>query len=291
MLVVVKQQGTTLFFAHSDIDGVRCQWQAVLVNVSRQGSEKGSQLASLCRIDGHALTHNIRWELRWKKGQESNTEMTDESDTQDCEGPAIQENKTKYQSRKQEVNWKMQWKNSTSLEKPPPVTVYMHAYREWNIYTITHISYFASQDCTVFDIYTRTPDCLHEVELRGCHSHASITDKNKKTLLTHNNPVAALTPPCWLYGSMDVKQCMSVCYCPAGDLHFSFAVISLTCSFPFFSNVLAAVQNSALTIPRGIATSGPWKKMSRIWIESSVSFSGSVRDVVYMFGSAIYIIF
>lgn len=82
---------------------VRCQWQAALVKVSRQGSEKRSQLASLCRIGGHILTHNMKRELRWKKGQESNTEKTEESDTQDCKGSASQENKTKYQSRKQEV--------------------------------------------------------------------------------------------------------------------------------------------------------------------------------------------
>lgn len=132
-------------------DGVRCQWQAVLVKVSRQGSKKRSQLASLCRTGGHALTLNMKRELRWKKGQESNTEKREEPDTQDCKGSASQENKTRYQSSTQEVEKALEELNFSGKTSTCDCT-FMHVClycRACNIYTLTHVSHGIAQ-CLIF---------------------------------------------------------------------------------------------------------------------------------------------
>lgn len=156
-------------------DGVRCQWQPVLVKVS----ERHLQLPSLCRIGGHALTHNIRWELRWKKGQESNTEKTR------IRHPRLRRSS---QSGKQNQAPKPEAELGNALKEPKRLWKNIHlwlyiymcdAYREWNIYAITHASNSGSRDCSVFDIYTRTLFCFHEVEPRGCHTRANVADKNK----------------------------------------------------------------------------------------------------------------
>lgn len=99
----------------------------------------------------------MKRELRWKKGQESNTEKTEESDTQDGKGSASQENKTRYQSRKQEVENVLEELNFFGKTSTCDCTfMCVCAYRECNIYTVTHLSDFASWDCSMFDIYTRT---------------------------------------------------------------------------------------------------------------------------------------
>lgn len=140
--------------------------------------------------------------------------------------------------------------------------------------TITHVSKFGSRDCSMFDIYTRTLFCLCAVEPRGCHTHANI----------------ARCPHVWLSVSMDAKHCMRVllprCRPP----------LLLCCHFdnvqlPSFKNVLAEVQNSAPTSPRGTLASGSWDTNEQNLDKKLSCYSGNIRDIVDVFSWAIYIIF
>lgn len=108
---------------------------------------------------------------------------------------------------------------------------------------------------------------------------------------SHNNPIAALTRLCSLYVSMDVKQCMRVCYCPRCTPPLLLCCRFNNVQLPSFLNVLAAVQNRAPTIPRGTATSGPWDKNEQNGDRKLSSFSGNIRDIVSVFSWAIHIIF
>lgn len=102
----------------------------------------------------------MKRELRWKKGQESNTEKTEESDTQDCKGSASQENKTS----KQEVENALEELNLSGKTSTCDCTfMYVCLYcRECNTYTVTHLSNVASWDV---DIYTRTVYMKHSYKV------------------------------------------------------------------------------------------------------------------------------
>lgn len=139
----------------------------------------------------------MKRELRWKKGQESNTEKTEESDTQDCKGSASQENKT--QVPEQEAGgWKclgriqLLWENIH-------LWLYIYVCVLIESVTVTHISDFCFMGMLSVWYLHKDADCLHEVQLQ--HTCTDIKDK-KTRFCTHSNPIAALTRLCSLFVSM-----------------------------------------------------------------------------------------
>lgn len=134
----------------------------------------------------------------------------------------------------------------------------------------------------MFDIYTRTLFCLCAVEPRGCHTHANIADKNKESCVLTTITSLPSYARAWLSVSMDAKQCMRVllprCRPP----------LLLCCHFdnvqlPSCKNVLAEVQNSAPTIPRGTLTSGSWDKNEQNLDKKLSCYSGNIRGIVDVF--------
>lgn len=95
----------------------------------------------------------------------------------------------------------------------------------------------------------------------------------------------------WLSVSMDAKQCMRVCYCPAADLHVSFAVISITSSFPPLKTCWLKCKTVLPQVPEGPQRLVPGTKNEQNLDKRLSCYSGNIKDIVDVFSWAIYIIF
>lgn len=102
-----------------------------------------------------------------------------------------------------------------------------------------------------------------------------MTDKNKEYCALTTIPSLPSYARAWLYVSMDAKQCMRVRYCPAADLHFSSAVISITSGF-HCGTVLPQ-------FPEGPPTSGSWDINEQNLDKKLSCYSGNIRDIVDVF--------